>query len=558
MPSCSATRSRVGRRSVTQPEPLPSGRPSAASVRTRRSPPCVHRCFAGHRRRAHRQQDSHQRLDPSAGALDLRDAGSRNGTRVNGEPVRGRVRLRAGDEIRIGPQHVSAAGGPLVGCGQGRHRPDPEEPRPAGPPRRAAGADRQVAPRTASQPLDPEAYRQFLTDIGYLQPEPADFTITTSGVDAEITTHRGPAAGGAHAQRALRAQRRQRTLGFAVRRAVRHRRHPRGRRRRDRAPAYNQVRGDKVIAYARDFLDEAVPLASGSGPTSTGAERRRRPAAGRRRRRDVRPAWPARRSSSATPASSARPTGRCCWSTTACTSRSSSTRIPGRLDRPGRHQGRRAGVGGHHDHGLRGLGRRGRRRRQGARLPQLARPEPRRPRRRGHQGRQDVHPRPQSPTAPTPRPTASELTLPGRSLLFVRNVGHLMTNDAIARRRRRTEVPEGILDALFTSLIAMHGLKASAARAARNSRTGSIYIVKPKMHGPDEVAFTVRAVRPGRGRARPAAEPPSRSASWTRSAAPRSTSRPASRPPPTAWCSSTPASSTAPATRSTPRWRPAR
>jgi malate synthase len=92
-----------------------------------------------------------------------------------------------------------------------------------------------------------------------------------------------------------------------------------------------------------------------------------------------------------------------------------------------------------------------------------------------------------NPDRPYKAKDGSDITLPGRSLMLVRNVGHLMTNPGILDSSG-AEVPEGIMDAMFTICIAKHDLENKGLY--KNSKTGSIYIVKPKMHGPEEVQFT--------------------------------------------------------------------
>ena len=341
------------------------------------------------------------------------------------------------------------------------------------------------------EPHDPAAYRAFLTEIGYLLPEPDAFTVTTSGVDPEISSTAGPqlVVPVLNARFALNAANARWGSLYDALYGTDVIPETDG---AEKGDSYNRVRGDLVIAYGRRFLDDAAPLASGSWADVT-----RLTVADGQLQAETEDgttclADPARfagyTGDAESPASLLlvnhglhveividpdSPVGatdragiKDVIMESAITTIMDFEDSVAAVDADDKVLGYRNWLGLN----------------KGDLAEEVS---------KGDKTFTRVLNADRTYTRPD---GADELTLPGRSLLFVRNVGHLMTNDAIvtvADNGDEVEVPEGIQDALFTSLIALHGLKATDENGPfTNSRTGSIYIVKPKMHGPDEVAFT--------------------------------------------------------------------
>ncbi len=344
--------------------------------------------------------------------------------------------------------------------------------------------------------FDHAAYKAFLSEIGYLVEPPADFQIGTANVDREISETAGPqlVVPVLNARFALNASNARWGSLYDALYGTDVIPEADG---AEKVGAYNKVRGDKVIAYAKDFLDKAVPLEQCSytdvtafavvdsalqvtladGKTATLAD----PSAFVGYRGDASsPSSVLLRHNGLhidieidpnSPIGTTDPAGiKDVVMESAITTIMDFEDSVAAVDADDKVLGYRNWLG---------LNR-------GDLAEKVA---------KGGK----TFTRTLNPNRDYTAPDGSAFDLHGRSLLFVRNVGHLMTNPSILDADGN-EVPEGILDALITSTAAMHGLSGAGSEASglsvtseglQNSRTGSIYIVKPKMHGPDEVAFTV-------------------------------------------------------------------
>ncbi|MFC8931442.1 malate synthase G [Rhodococcus sp. NPDC057135] len=339
----------------------------------------------------------------------------------------------------------------------------------------------------AGAPIDAAAYKAFLQEIGYLLPTPAEFSVTTTNVDTEITSTAGPqlVVPILNARFALNASNARWGSLYDALYGTNAISEENG---AEKGSGYNKVRGDKVIAWAREFLDAAAPLASGSHADSTkyivdGSELKITLADGTVTTLAQPEKFVGYLGGKDAPTSilllnnglhaeiqidASSPIG----NTDAAGVKdvvleSAVTTIMDFEDSVAAVDADDKVVGYRNWLGLN----------RGDLSEEI---------KKGAKSFTRTLNGDRKYTAVD----GSELSLHGRSLLFVRNVGHLMTNPAILDADGN-EVPEGILDALITSTCAVHGLSISDANGPLdNSRTGSIYIVKPKQHGPEEVAFT--------------------------------------------------------------------
>ena len=334
----------------------------------------------------------------------------------------------------------------------------------------------------AGQPFDLPAYQAFLTEIGYLVPDPGEFTVSTSGVDQEISDVAGP-------QLVVPVLNARFSLNAANARwgslydalygtdALPQAGAPSG-------DGYDEARGAEVVTAARAYLDQFFPLAEGSHADAQ--------------------AYRVEESRLAVTLLDGRATGLAQdgqfrgfagdpTSPSSILLRNHGLHVEIQVDRA--HS-----IGARDDAGVKDViveaavttivdfedsvaavdaddkvlaYRNWLRLNQGTLTEEVTK-----------SGKTFV--RELAPDRTFTAGDGDEVTLPGRALLLVRNVGLLMTTDAVLDDDGR-EIPEGILDAVVTSLAALPGL--ATENPLRNSRTGAIYIVKPKMHGPEEVAF---------------------------------------------------------------------
>ena len=327
---------------------------------------------------------------------------------------------------------------------------------------------------------DPAAYRTFLESIGYIVPEGESFSITTSGVDPEISTIAGPqlVVPATNARYALNAANARWGSLYDALYGTDVLPEDDG---ATRARAYNPVRGAAVMRYAASFLDKILPLAEGSHADVTEYSCR-----------EIGGKWVFEASAGGRSSGLADPGAFAGFAPGVLLFRNHG--LHGEL-----HIDREDPIGSAHPAGLKDVileaavttivdfedsiaAVDGEDKAQayanwlGLLRGDLTSSFPK--------GGKTVE-RSMNPDRAYTAPDGSALTLPGRSLLLVRNVGHLMTTDAVLLDGE--EVQEGILDAMVTGLVALHDLKELGP--LRNSRTGNVYIVKPKMHGPEEVAF---------------------------------------------------------------------